>query len=656
MRLHRAILFVFLLPVLVFPILFPSFGAGFANATSVERSPTSVAGLVASKAPARSSVGVPLSAPSPITNYTIVGVLNITGHLVGAQTTIKYVNHANVSLDKLVFHLYPNAFAASGGSTDMDSVRYAGNNLSYTVSGIDNTILTVDLVTAPGPGLLEFEKNVTLVLDYEVHIPNINDRFGWFLSPSAPQMLTYNMGNWHPIVAVYDDRGWHTAPYWDYGESFYSDVATYDVQLTVPSSYEVAATGELQGITAGPGTRTWSWLTGPVRDFTWCASPNYATSSILVNSVNVTSYYAAAHATGGQRNLQVAAHCLSIYGSLFGPYAWKSLRIVEIDFGAWGMEYPQLVMIDKSLFGDASAMSNLELTTAHEIGHEWIPFSIGTDSYAEPWIDEGFASFTEYCFAEYVYGNTARQAVRNYDLDSYWGFTAWYGDKCINQSVAYWESHPPEYYGVIVYSKAALVYDMLRSELGNATFYEAWHYVYQQALHRNIRAHDLQRLFEEAVGQSLDWFFNQWVFGSGVVTINIGGATAYQDATGWTVTFQVYQVQNPPIALRVPIHAVTVTGTEVTWVSMNPAPVTLCQISVTALPSRLIIDPDRLLLCRYSLATAYVGLSPNSPLFQQIVIVAVLAVVGVLTYLWYRRRRVKHSRPEASSAYQAGAS
>ena len=653
MRLHRTILILLLL-ALVLPILSPSVGAGFANATSIERGLASAAGRMASRVPLRSSVGVPLGAPSPITNYTIVAVLNIATHVVGVQTTIKYVNHANVSLDRLVFHLYPNAFAASGGSTDMDSVRHAGNNLTYAVSGIDNTILTVDLVTAPGPGLLESGKNVTLVLNYEVRIPNIRDRFGWYQSPTAPQMLTYNMGNWHPIVAVYDDRGWHTAPYWDYGESFYSDVATYEVYLTVPTSYEVAATGELQSITAGTGTRTWSWLTGPVRDFTWCASPDYATYSTTVNGVNVTSYHAAGHATGGQRVVQVAAQCLLIYGDLFGPYAWKSLRIVEIDFGAYGMEYPQLVMIYKGLYGDPSEMSNLELTTAHEIGHEWVPFSIGTDSYAEPWIDEGFASFTEYCFAEYVYGLAERRGLREYDLSAYWSFALGYGDECINQSVAYWESQSGYAYVRTVYTKAALVYDMLRSELGNATFYDAWRYVYQQALHRNIRAHDLQRLFEEAVGQSLDWFFDQWVFGSGVVTINIGSATAYQDATGWTATFQIYQLQNPPIALRVPIHVVTVTGTEVAWVSMDPAPVTLCQISVTALPSRLIIDPDRLLLCRYSIATAYVGLSP----IQQIVIgaVVVLAVVGVLTYLWYRRRHTKHAQSEASSAHQWGTS
>lgn len=648
MQLPRAVLFLFLL-ALVFPFLSPSFGEGFANAASVERNPAPVTGQMPSRV--LDPVGVPAGAPSPITNYTIVAVLQTASYLIEANTTIKYVNHANVSLDRLVFHLYPNAFAASGGGTDMHSVRYAGNNLSYAVSGIDNTILTVDLATAPGPGLLESGKNVTLVLDYQIRIPNVRDRFGWYSSPAPQPMLTWNMGNWHPIVAVYDDRGWDTAPYWNYGESFYSDVATYEVHLTVPVTYEVAATGELQDITTDIGTRTWHWLTGPVRDFTWCASPDYVTSSISVNEVNVTSYCAAGHAAGGVRNLQVAAQCLPLYGSLFGPYVWKSLRIVEIDFGAWGMEYPQLVMIDKSLYGDPSPMSNLELTTAHEIGHEWIPFSIGTDSYTEPWIDEGFASFTEYCFAEYVYGNAERQAVRDYELDSYWSFTTRYGDKCINQSVPYWQSHLSEY-GAIVYRKAALVYDMLRCELGNATFYDAWHYVYQQALHRNIRAHDLQRLFEEAVGQPLDWFFNQWVFGSGVVTVNIGGAVTYQDATGWIVTFQVSQVQSPPIALRVPVYAMTLTGGETTWVWMNAAALTSCQISVSALPTRLIIDPERLMLCRYAVATASVGLSPNSPLFQQIVIVAavVLAVVVALTYVWYRRRHAKRPLREVTSA------
>jgi hypothetical protein len=641
MHCHRAALFLVAL-ALVLPLLSPSFNEGLATAGDPRQN------LVAADTPSRalSSVGAPLGAPSPITNYTIVAVLQTPSFVVDAQTTIKYVNHANVSLAELVFHLYPNAFASHGGGIDMTSVSYAGNNLSYTVGGVDHTILTVDLVTPPGPGQLAPDANVTLVLDYQVHVPYVNDRFGWYNSPAPQPMLTCNMGNWHPIVAVYDDRGWDTAPYWNYGESFCSDVAVYEVYLTVPSTYTVAATGELQNITTGTGTRTWHWLTGPVRDFAWCASPDYLTSSAMVNEVNVTSYYAVGHTAGGYRNLQVAAHCLPIYGSLFGPYVWKSLRIVEVDFGAWGMEYPQLVMIDKSLFSDPSAMSNLEVTTAHEIGHQWIPFSIGTDSYAEPWIDEGFATFTEYCFAEYVYGAATRQAIRTMDLDYYWNFVSWYDDDCMNQSVPYWASHLYAY-GAIVYRKAALVYDMLRSELGNATFYNAWHYVYQQALHRNIRARDLQRLFEEAAGQSLDWFFSKWVFGQGVVTVSIGGAVTYQNASGWTVAFQITQSQTPPIVLRVPIYATTMIDTEVTWLWTDAAAVTSCEISVAALPTRLIIDPDRLLLCRYAVATA----SPTSPLLQEIVLVAVvvLSVVGVLTFIWYHRRRARRLPSSGSS-------
>lgn len=644
--------FSLLLLVLVLPSLPASVGDKSVLAARAENGSGSGTECVTSGASEFSPAGVSLGAPSPITNYTIVAVLQNVTHIVGAQLTINYVNHADVSLDELVFHLYPNAFAASGGGIDMNSVRCAGNNLSYAVGGADNTILTVDLVTPPGPGSLDALENVTLVLNYQVRIPNVPDRFGWYQSPAPQPMLAYNMGNWHPIAAVYDDRGWHTAPYWSVGESFYSDVAAYEVYLTVPDTYEVAATGELQGVTAGAGTQTWHWLTGPVRDFTWCASPDYATYSASVNGVNVTSYHAAGHTAGGQWVVQVAAQCLPIYGNLFGPYAWKSLRIVEIDFGAGGMEYPQLVMIDKSLYADPSPMSYLDLTTAHEIGHEWVPFSIGTDSYAEPWIDEGFASFTEYCYAEYVYGSSERRGIREYDLNAYWGFALGYGDECINQSVAYWESQSVYAYVRTVYNKAALVYDMLRSEVGNDTFYDAWHYIYEQALHRNIRARDLQRLFEEAAGQSLGWFFDQWVFGSGLVTLSIGGATTYQGSAGWSVVFQIYQAQSPLIALRVPIHVATLGGTVVAWVWMNAEAVTTCQITVPAFPSTVFLDPERLLLCRYGTATIPVVLSPMSALFQQILIAVavVLVVIGALSYLWYRRRHAQLPAQKAPPA------
>ena len=56
---------------------------------------------------------------------------------------------------------------------------------------------------------------------------------------------TYQITQWYPKPAVYDTNGWHPIPYLDQGE-FYSEFGNFDVQITVPENYLVAATGELQ--------------------------------------------------------------------------------------------------------------------------------------------------------------------------------------------------------------------------------------------------------------------------------------------------------------------------------------------------------------------------------------------------------------------------
>lgn len=556
---------------------------------------------------AQSSSGHMLSkAPHPLTNYTIEAVLQTSTQTVSAKTTINYVNHASVSLDEVIFHLYPNAFDPEGYIT-IESVHYAGSNLSYSISGIDSTILNVSLVTTPGPGLLLPNANVTLELNYQIKVPNTPDRFGWYHTTS-PELLVYNLGNWHPVVAVYDERGWHTAPYIFNFESFYAEVAAYDVHITTPENYVVAATGELQTVTTSSGTRTWHWSTGSVRDFTWVASPHYQISSILVNGVNVTSYHTADHSVGGQRTLYVANQSLNVFGSLFGPYPWLSLRIVETVLAVAGMEYPQLVMIGKGLYNNTSILSPLETVIAHEIGHQWIPFTIGTDSYTEPWIDEGFASYAELVFIEYVYGSVERQDHRRKKLDSYWVFVGVWGDDSINLSMDYWRTHTG--YSDIVYDKASLVIDLLRNHLGDTAFYQAWQHVYNQAIHRNLRATDLQSLFEEAVGEPLNWFFDHWVFGSGVITLNIGNATANQVSEGWTIVFQLSQAQDTPIVLRVPIQVVTTEDVEMVWVWIDAVPVTNITLTTSDLPLWVNLDPEDLLIVQYDARTVYVGELP----------------------------------------------
>ena len=578
-----------------------------------------------------------MGAPSPITNYTITATLQDWNHIITGHTIITYVNHADISFSELYFHLYPNAFLPDGGM-QIINVLYSGLPLNWIISGIDDTVLAVDLVGGSGPGLLSPGGIVTLTLDWQVMIPYSQDRFGWFNRTEPFDFLGYNLGNWHPIVAVYDDRGWDTKPYSHMGESFYSDVATYNVTITVPNDYVVAATGELQAVTQGTGTRDWYFLTDPVRDFTWCASPDYETESILVQGVNVTSYFVSEHSSGGARVLEVAEECLEIYGALFGPYPWESLAIVEADIWAGGMEYPQLVMIGLPLYPNPSGISSLAYVTAHEIGHEWVPFTIGTDSYAEPWIDEGFASFTEYAWVEYVYGSEARAQYRQVDLDRYWQYVETEGDKTLNQSMDYWQTSDWYAYGRIVYAKAALVFDMLRHQLGNQTFYDAWNYIYAEAIHQNLRTRSLQELFEEATGESLNWFFDQWVHRNGVVTLGLGAYSIQANASGWSINFQIQQHQLPTVRLRVPIRVNLGAQVIEQWVWIEPQPLTTHTIFVSAFPLELELDPDRLLLCQYHFDKVLLFLAPSSPVPLAIAGVVGAAVIVTVVVI-YRKRR-----------------
>lgn len=581
---------------------------------------------------------VPLAAPTPITNYSIDALLQPLSHLVNGSTTINYVNHATDSLSELYFHLYPNAFRPEGWM-DVFDVLFNDTSLPYMISGIDDSLLWVNLTSGSGPGVLVPGQNVTLDLLWQVMVPERFDRFGVTIETEDFELLAFNLGNWHPIVSVYDERGWDRKPYSHMGESFYSDVAVYDVDITVPDDYVVAATGELESTSAGGETRTWHFVTGPVRDFTWCASPHYQTLSVETHGVNVTSYHIADHELAGQRALEIAAQCLEVYGNRFGPYPWESLQIVEADIWAGGMEYPQLVMIGAVLYDDYAGLSYFASVVAHEIGHEWIPFTIGTDSYTEPWIDEGFASYCEYEWVEHAYDARTRADYRLYDLNRYWSYVANDGDESMNQSMAFWQNAYGDAYGSIVYSKAALVYDMLRHQLNDATFFQAWQDIYSLAIHQNVRARTLQQYFEASVGESLDWFFDPWMYGSGIITLSLGAATLSAGVDGWTISFTLLQSAPTPVRLRVPLTISFGATSEVVWVWMEASPTTVLNISVPEFPIQLTLDPEQLLLCQYGTRTLFLALVPGSPILYSVVgIVVVTALAIGIVIIWKRRR------------------
>ena len=192
-------------------------------------------------------------------NYNIDVTLHDTENTLDAFEIINYTNNSPDTLHYIWFNLWPNAYKNDKtafseqllnlGRTDFyfsdEDKRGYINRLDFKVDGttadledhpqyIDVAKLILTHPLAPG-------QTIKITTPFHEKIPFNFSRGGHVGN-------TYQITQWYPKPAVYDNNGWHPMPYLDQGE-FYSEFGNFRVQITVPDSYVVAATGELVSTT-----------------------------------------------------------------------------------------------------------------------------------------------------------------------------------------------------------------------------------------------------------------------------------------------------------------------------------------------------------------------------------------------------------------------
>ncbi len=178
---------------------------------------------------------------------------------------------------------------------------------------VDDTMMRLDL---PAP-LAPHGAQATISMSYSFTIPEHgSDRMG-------RDGALYEMAQWYPRMAVYDDvRGWNTDPYLGQGE-FYLEYGDIDYAITAPAGYTIAGSGVLQNpdevltpaqrdrlaaaaksteqvaiITRGeararvtPGTKTWRFRAERVRDMAWAGAPDFRWEATSWNGVLCQAYF-----------------------------------------------------------------------------------------------------------------------------------------------------------------------------------------------------------------------------------------------------------------------------------------------------------------------------------------------------------------------------
>ena len=329
-------------------------------------------------------------------NYDI----NVT--LEPAQNTFFYSEEAKVSnigedlTSELYFNLYINKdLDAEEQIKVISAVDEAGNAVNIEKLN-DGQLFRIDL-NQP----LEVGEETSITFQCQADLPILAVNYG--VGPYGEiQIPFFNLQ-----LAVYEETGWDIAPSCTNSDGRHSEVADYNLKITAPSEYQVACTGQEismhKEVLNGQSWTTYCLEAPRRRDIMAAAYKNYLRLERTVGDTTIIGFFNLEQSSEAvaQTTMDKAAFAVDYFNQIYIKYPHKTLVVASAALGTRtisNMEYSGYVTLT---MGDSAAMGgkdehdayNVE-TLYHEIAHQWFYFLVGNDENKEPWLDEGFASFS----------------------------------------------------------------------------------------------------------------------------------------------------------------------------------------------------------------------------------------------------------------------
>lgn len=297
------------------------------------------------------------------------------------------------------------------------------------------------------------------------------------------------------------------------------------------------------------------------------------------------------------------------YGERFAPFPWGSLNVIQLDKDFGGGYAPlSSVFMYRDVFGAQPGTGFWHQTvelTAHELGHQWWgnfvePYSVGDVALSESLAEESSCWYTEKTL------DSRSQLIGNHLSYLYTVPPA--KDVAVGSQNVYNSGH----YVAVVYHKGSAVLDMLRAMIGDDAMAKGLA-LYAKNFGRDYaRLDDLRKAMEEASGQKLGWFWQQWFNKTGPIRAEVAGRLVDKDGKLAVRLRFAQPAQGASAAAPAPKRfSVDVTvdyadgSQEVVAVEIVPEgdAAVIAEVPVKAVPQRVRLDVQRKLLRMWATAT-----------------------------------------------------
>lgn len=532
-------------------------------------------------------------------DYDIRVALNDQLHQLTGDIRIRYENHSPDTLSEIILHLWPNAYRdqqtafakqqLQDGSTTfhfskkeekgfMDQLDFKINGNPTTIETwqgqADVGVLHLNQPLVPGESLV-------METPFRVQIPASFSRLGHIET-------AYQITQWYPKPAVYDQAGWHPMPYLDRGE-FYAEFASFQVTITLPENYVVGATGTLESpdeldflqqkiqetetFLNGLDTN-WYEIPSPfpasainqktirysaenVHDFAWFADKRFkVTADTLAftedQPVTCLAFFTNEEADLWKQATSYLQRSLLFYSEALGAYPYPQMTAVQsIGSAGGGMEYPMITLI-----GESASPEELDAVITHEVGHNWLQGILAFNERDHAWMDEGLNTYFEQAYMQRYYGLDPQSPLFPPLLqgDSKYSAaeTIFYYQQRLRQyqKMNIKASHLTETnYWLNAYDLPAFAFRHLAAYLGEASFknllqgfYRAWQFKHPQPA-------DLEAYFVQNAGKDVQWFFDTYIHQKPHYNYKIQRAQLLED--GLEIGLKQAGEQAPPFLLQI---------------------------------------------------------------------------------------------------------
>ena len=250
------------------------------------------------------------------------------------------------------------------------------------------------------------------------------------------------------------------------------------------------------------------------------------------------------------------SNSLKLFTNLFGECPYGHFYVTEIPYYE-GVSFPGMIDLSWATFQNTSFDGFDEFLRAHEVAHQWWGNGVHPGSYRDAWLSEGLASFSALWYL---------QSVRKHN-DEYLKFLDQYKADIKDERddagpiwIGYRNSTPSvrRGYDVVIYEKGAWVFHMLRILMLDLTtmkqdrFKETMRDYYESYRGKPATTEDFQRVVERHSGVPLDWFFDEWVKGTGIPTYHVAWRSEPAGEGKYRVRMRVAQ-EHVPVDFLMPV-------------------------------------------------------------------------------------------------------